>query len=90
MILEAHVCNVVFFAILKGLDRVQGSIDVLGLAPRHARLLTSGRALKLLKPRHHTLERNMFFSSRIVNPWNKLLEGVINSTSINSVKNDYD
>ena len=46
-----------------------------------------GHALKLQKPRHRTHKRNKFFSSRVVEHWNKLPEHVVMSKNVNMFKN---
>ena len=51
---------------------------------------THGHSLKLIKPRHRTVKRNMYFSSRVVEHWNSLPENVIMSNNVNTFKNRYD
>ena len=49
-----------------------------------------GHSLKLFKPRCRTTIRQNFFSSRIVNEWNKLPQEVVDAPSINAFKNRLD
>ncbi|KAK3867686.1 hypothetical protein Pcinc_026875 [Petrolisthes cinctipes] len=79
------------FKILKGFDKVgNDDEDYLKLTPMGHHSATRGHSLKLAKPRHRTIKRNKFFSSRIINKWNSLTEKVITSTSVNMFKNRYD
>ena len=78
------------FKILKGFDRVGGQEGFLKLNTDEARPDSREHSLKLEKPRHRTTKRNMFFSSRIINEWNSLLEELINSSSISTFKNRFD
>ena len=48
--------------------------------------VTRGNSLKLNKPSSR-LNRQNFFSQRVINDWNQLLEFVISSTSVNGFKN---
>ena len=47
---------------------------------------TRGHSLKLVKPRAITRIRQYSFSHRIINDWNSLREGTVNSESINGFK----
>jgi len=49
-----------------------------------------GHSLTLFKPRCRTTVRQNFFSLRIVNEWNKLLQDVVDASSINMFKNRLD
>lgn len=75
------------FKLLKGFDHVNMEGNFLKLDENQR---TRGHNLKLCKPRHRTWKRNQFFSSRVVEEWNRLPEKVINSKSINSFKHHYD
>ena len=77
------------FKVVKGFDVVNAGEKFLQMefGPRRDR--TRGHSLKLHKPRHRTLKRTMFFSSRGVDHWNNLPQ-VVESPSINSFKNRYD
>ena len=83
------------FKILKGYDSVMEGGDgrqegFFKLNNGEAKPHTREHSLKLHKLRHTTKKGNMFFTSRIINEWNSLLEQVINSRSINTFKNCYD
>ena len=78
------------FKLIHGFDIVNAGEDFLKLETGSHRDRTRGHALKLQKPRHRTLKRNMFFSSRIIEQWNKLPEDVVTSQSVNIFKNRYD
>ena len=73
------------FKILKGIDKVQEGFLELDTNPR-----TRGNTLKLKKLRHRTQKRTMFFSSRVVNEWNKLPDWVIQSKTVMSFKKQFD
>ena len=75
------------FKILTGKERVNCS-KFFELADVTSGL--RGHSLKLFKPRCHTTIRQNFFSSRIVNEWNKLPQEVIDAPSINAFKNRLD
>ena len=78
------------FKILKGLDRVnpQGNFLMQEMSSHKQR--TRGHSLKLVKPRHRTWKRNQFFSSRVVNAWNKLSAKTVSSRTVNMFKHNYD
>ena len=48
---------------------------------------TRGHSLKLVKHRSSTLVRQMFFSERVVNNWNRLSAETVASTSLEQFKN---
>ena len=76
--------------LLKGLDRVnpQGNFLMQEMSSHKQR--TRGHSLKLVKPRHRTWKRNQFFSSRVVNAWNKLSAKTVSSRTVNMFKHNYD
>ena len=78
------------FKVVNGLDVVNAGEQFLQMdfGPRRDR--TRSPSLKLHKPRHRTLKRTIFFSSRVVDHWNGLPQEVVESTSISSFKNRYD
>ena len=78
------------FKILGGHDKLDAGEDFLKLETSSLRERTRGHALKLQKPRHRTHKRNKFFSSRVVDQWNKLPEHVVMSKNVNMFKNKYD
>ena len=51
---------------------------------------TRGHSLKLLKPTHPTTKRNQCFDARVMNQWNKLPQYIVNDTTVNAFKNNYD
>ena len=70
------------FEMLTGRERVNCS-EFFKLADVTSELRHS---LKLFKPRCRTTIRQNFFSSRIVNEWNKLPQKVMDAPSINALK----
>ena len=48
--------------------------------------ITRGHSLKLMKPRSNADIRQHFFSSRVVNRWNKLEEEIVEAASLNGFK----
>ena len=78
------------YKILTGVDQVCTDRDFFVLDRGDETTRTRGHSLKLIKPRHRTYKRTMFFPSRVVNRWNQLPEDVITSTSVNVFKNRYD
>ena len=74
------------FKILKGLDKVMAGENFLKLESQFKR----GHSLKLMKPQHRTWKRSKFFSSRVVNAWNRLPEDVVSSKNVNIFKRRYD
>ena len=78
------------FKILKGLDRVNPQGKFLMQEMRSHKQRTRGHSLKLVKPRHRTWKRNQFFSSRVVNAWNKLSAKTVSSRTVNMFKHNYD
>ncbi len=71
------------FNILKGYDRVCGGRNFLKLVTGHSHPHTRDHNLKLMKPRHRTLMRSMFSSSKLINKWNNLPENVVKSDNVN-------
>ena len=70
-------------------DKINAGQDFLKLeTSTHTR--TRGHPLKLQKPRHRTYKRTKFFSSRVINSWNKLPERVVMSKTVNTFKNRFD
>ena len=51
---------------------------------------TRGHNLKLMRPQVRTERRKQFFSVRVVRMWNELPAEVVNSSSLNSFKTNYD
>ena len=51
---------------------------------------TRGHNRKLFKGRSNTTKRLKFFNQRVVDEWNKLPPHVVNATSVNSFKKEYD
>ena len=49
-----------------------------------------GHSLKLYKQRCCTTVRHCFFSSRVINSWNRLPQDVVEATSVNMFKNRLD
>ena len=49
-----------------------------------------GHRLTLFKPRNYTTVRRNFFSSRVVNEWNRLPQVVVEAPSVNTFKNRLD
>ena len=78
------------FKIVNGLDKVGAGEEFLKLETGPLSERTRGHAFKLKKPRHRTSKRNKFFSSRVVDKWNKLPEHIVRSKNVNSFKNSYD
>ena len=76
--------------ILNGLDEVVLKGNFLKLETSHYTKRTRGHSMKLIKPQHRTWKRNQFFSSRVVNSWNRLPEKVISSRNMNAFKHSYD
>ena len=54
------------------------------------RVTTRGHNLKLQKRRYHKPLRKNFYSFRVVNPWNRLPDEVVNAPTINTLKNRLD
>ena len=77
------------FKIIKGLDKVISNGNFL-LQDKTGHHKTRGHSLKLLKPCHKTWKQSQFFSSSVLNSWNLLPEKVVNSTSMNMFKHNYD
>ena len=77
------------FKILNGHDIVRAE-GFLELETGQHTDRTRGHSLKLRKPRHRTYKRNMFFSSRVVDRWNRLPESVVRSHNVNIFKNRLD
>ena len=78
------------FKILNGLDKIITEGNFLRLEEIRNRQRTRGHKMKLFKPQHRTWKRNQFFSSRVVNSWNKLPDKVVNSRTVNAFKHNYD
>ena len=78
------------FKIVKGFDVVNAGSTFLELEAGPLRGRTRGHPLKLIKPRHKTLKRNMHFAYGVVKRWNSLPENVVTSSSVNTFKNRYD
>ena len=78
------------YKIVNGYDKVNAGEQFLKLESGPLNDRTRGHAFKLRKPRHRTYKRNKFFSSRVIDRWNKLPEYVVNSKSVNTFKHNYD
>ena len=52
--------------------------------------VTRSHSLKLSKPRVNTTTYKIFFTNRIINPWNELPEDVVSAKSLNCFKNKLD
>ena len=78
------------FKILNGLDKIITEGNFLRPEEIRNRQRTRGHKMKLFKPQHRTWKRNQFFSSRVVNSWNKLPDKVVNSRTVNAFKHNYD
>ena len=78
------------FKVVNGFNVVNAGEKFLQMDSGPRRDKTRGHSLKLHKPRHRTLKRTMFFSSRVVDHWNSLPQEVVESPSISSFKNRYD
>ena len=78
------------YKLVHGHDRVNAGDEFLKLETITNRDRTRRHALRLKKPRHRLHRRNQFFSSRIVDQWNKLSQHVVMSLNINTLKNRYD
>ena len=77
------------YKVLQGHDRVKAE-GFLELETGQHVDRTRGHSLRLKKPRHQTYKRNMFFSSRVIDQWNRLPEDIVKGSSINSFKNQID
>ena len=51
---------------------------------------TRSHQFKLHKPRVNTKQFQMFFTNRIINPWNNLPDVTVNASSLNCFKNYLD
>ena len=49
---------------------------------------TRGHNFKLLHQKHNTQYRAHFFSNRVINAWNSLSEGTVNSKTISTFKSN--
>ena len=78
------------FKLLKGYDLLRMEGNFLKLDNGSNNRKTRGHSLKLSKPRHRTWKRHQFFSSRVVDDWNRLPESVVTCQSVNSFKHHYD
>ena len=64
--------------------------NVVPFLPRNYDVRTRGYSFKLLHMRSKYDIRKFNFCSRVVNYWNSLPDAVVNSVSINSLKNGLD
>ena len=70
---------------LHGVYRVDTN-RLLPLVKETSGMITREHSLKLLKRQCATRVRQNFFSFRVVNMWNGLLESVVNAPSVDSFK----
>jgi len=68
-------------------QRLHGLCDV-SLSITFANSSTRGNSFKLVKPSCHCDVWKYFSSCRIVDVWNSLSEAIVNSSSVNSFKNN--
>ena len=66
------------YKMVRGLDRV----DSESLFPRMEMASTRGHSFKLRGNRYRTEVRGMFFTQRVVRPWNALPASVVNSPTL--------
>ena len=74
------------FKYIKGIYRV----DHNHILPLETDTKTRGHSFKLMKSRCRTVQRQNFFSQRVVDWWNALPEEVVQAPSVNSFKNRID
>jgi len=66
------------YKMVRGFDRM----DSESLLPLMGTMSTRGHNFKLRENRYRTEVRGMFFTQRVVRPWNALLAAVVNSATL--------